>query len=90
LTESGFVERFAIENCHTGGVKAVAVDFCGGIGRICSFSYDQAAVLTAIDFARGEKLESTVIPLAISDGEAVEFVEGGIVAFGAGIQFHAL
>jgi hypothetical protein len=71
-------------------VKAIAVDLQGDICRICSFSYDQTAVLTRIDLSRREKSEPVIIPVTVSDGEAVEFVDGGIVAFGAGIQFLPL
>jgi WD40 repeat protein len=87
LRESGTFPMLTIQKGHVGGIKSVAVDVKDGICRICSFSYDQILRLYLIDLQRMVIVEEMNFWAAISDGESVEFVNGGAVVFGAGIQF---
>jgi WD40 repeat protein len=87
LHASGAFPVMSIKRGHIGGVKSVAVDVTGGVCRVCSFSYDQEIRLSVVDPGAGRVLETRELSASVPEGEFVEFVHGGVLAFGAGIQF---
>jgi WD40 repeat protein len=87
IREMGAFPMLTIQKGHIGGVKSVAVDVKDRICRICSFSYDQIVRLNLVDLQKVAIIQEMEFWAAISDGESVEFVDGGAVVFGAGIQF---
>jgi WD40 repeat protein len=87
IREMGAFPMLTIQKGHIGGVRSVAVDVKDRICRICSFSYDQIVRLNLVDLQKVAIIQEMEFWAAISDGESVEFVDGGAVVFGAGIQF---
>jgi WD40 repeat protein len=90
VNPTGAFPVIAVKKGHVGGVKAIAVGVVGGLCRICSFSYDQAVRVHVLEILAGRVAETRELCASIPDGEVIEFVSGGVVVFGAGIQFIAL
>ncbi|OHT15417.1 hypothetical protein TRFO_42519 [Tritrichomonas foetus] len=74
---------------HTGGTKALAIEFDANnhLLKLLTFSYDQTANLYKINLDGFELINHQKFDVAVTDGEACEFVEGGFVVFGFAIQF---
>ena len=92
LDQSGAFEKIVLETSHTGGIRALAVDTSENELKVLTYSYDQNAELNVlkpemVDFV---PVNTMNFDITVPDGEAVEFVSGGFVAYGNGIQFMQL
>lgn len=89
LAESGVFEKIVVETSHVGGIRALAVETTEETVKVLTFSYDQVAELNTLKpgIAEFEQIGCRNFDITVPDGEAVEFVPGGFVAFGNGIQF---
>jgi hypothetical protein len=88
--KKGAFEKLKIRTGHVGGVKSVSAHVNGEELQLLTFTYDQLAELFLVNIRSWECTERRRFSVSVSDGEFVDFIRNGFVAFGNGIQFISL